>query len=144
MSESISKSKVLLSPCIIQSRSKVPARSFVATSKVKVLLPPVTSTLKFPLSAPCVLVGSVCILKVLLSPSNSKKPVKVSAVISPKNLLVSPIWFISNVIVAPSRSRGVIEPAAAVAPPIMFEEPSCSMSRLKVAPTWSTYTSLSA
>ena len=41
----ISKSKVLPSPCIIQSKSRVAAKALVPWSNVKVLVLPVTSTL---------------------------------------------------------------------------------------------------
>ena len=82
---------MLLSPLIIQSKSSVPASAVVPTSNVKLLELPVTSTLKSELSIPYVFVGSPCIVKLLLSPSNSKKPVMLSPRISPKNLLVLPI-----------------------------------------------------
>jgi len=64
--------------------------------------------------------------------------------ISPRNLLLSPIWLISKVKFKPSKSKAVKVPATEFNPPIIFPEPSCSKSILAVAPDWSTYISLSA
>ena len=83
-------------------------------------------------------------VKRLLLPVNSYNPVKLSAVISPKNLFVLPIILISIVIVVPSISKAVRLPADEFNPPIMLEIPSCSISRFKVVPLWSKYISLSA
>ena len=84
-------------------------------------------------------VGSACIVKVLLSPSNSNKPVTESPYISPRNLLVSPNWFMSNVRLMPSRSNGFMLPAELSKPPIILPEPSCSKSMFAVLPLWSIY-----
>ena len=54
--------------------------------------------------------------------------------ISPKNLLVLPIWFMSNVRFMPSKSNAVSVPATELSPPIMFELPNCSKSMFAVAP----------
>jgi len=77
--------------------------------------------------------------KVLLSPANSKKPVKLSpSIASDLNKLLEPIWLISSVILTPSKSKAVILPEVAEVPPIRLELPICSKSIVAELPTWLT------
>jgi len=78
----------------------------------------------------------ISISKVLLSPANSKKPVKLSpSIASDLNKLLEPIWLISNVILTPSKSRAVMVPDVADVPPIRLDDPNCSKSIVAEFPT---------
>jgi len=66
--------------------------------------------------------------------STSTKQVTAEHLISPKNLLVLPIWFISNVKLRPSKSSAVNVPATELRPPIILDEPNCSKSMFAVEP----------